>query len=123
MPPSLLPSPYLGTKVPLTCSLKTRGSEKGLAPLPSPRPPSGNVFQQPCPEPFMKQNAALAFPRGQTPPVLWGPECNTGQNWHRSMLVSSANSAALDKPLSHKSTCRARGIYLSSLSFPYLLSP
>lgn len=41
------------------------------------------------------------------------------------MLLSAANSVALDKPQSHKCTCRAGGIYPSSLPFlpPVAIAP
>lgn len=61
----------------------------------------------------MMQSDALAFSCGQMPPVLWGPGWDTGQGRNRSVLLSGTDSVGLDKPLSHKSTRRSRGICLA----------
>ena len=95
--------------------MKTPGSEKFLAPWSSAQPQISHKQCLPLtlPRTLMMQSDALAFSCGQMPPVLWGPGWDTGQGRNCSMLLSGTDSVGLDKPLSHKSTRRSRGICLA----------
>lgn len=84
--------------------------------------PSSNISHHPCPEPLIKQHAALAC-TWTTPPVLWGPEAE-----HRAVLESFNVTkprcrVALDKPLSHKSTRGGREGPICLACHLCLLSP
>lgn len=103
--------------MPWTCSPKTPGSEKLLArcPQPSSKPPSGDISHQPSPtpptprpEPLIKKNAALGFTHVHMLPDA-GRLGNMGQD-RIAVLLSGTDIIAPDKPSSHKSTCRGRGI-------------
>lgn len=72
--PNLLPSPFLRTKAPLTCSLKTPGSEKVLGSLSSAQLQT-SLWQRllpACPEPLMEQTLSVLLHVDKTPPALWG---------------------------------------------------